>query len=301
MAKTGPFVLQGVEDDGVEVFALQFASGAFQTVVAFKGKADEPLMGLFRLAHSRQDVRVFDEVDRGRDIAAMPFFIGRLGRPEVRDRCAANAPIHARPKPLNNVVHLHRRLDVDALFDARGSVQVNRPCHQRHRRPLVGQHFGQGEPHFARAAVPKEPDRIQRLVGGSRGDENAFAHQRHLPFEPRGDMVGNGIGFSHASLAHQAARQWPRVGFDDVDAPLRKGCQIGLGGVMGEHVQIHGRSHGHWAAGTQENRQQQIVALTVHHGGEGVRRGRRNKDQISPNAQFDVVGPNSRMLIFSEI
>ena len=117
-------------------------------------------------------------------------------------RCAANAPIHAGPKGLNDVIHLHCRLDVDALFDAWGSVQVNRPRHQGDGRPLVGQHFGQGEPHFARATVSKEPDCIQRLLGGPRGDENAFAHQRHLHFKPSGDMVGNGIGSSHASLAY---------------------------------------------------------------------------------------------------
>ena len=85
-----------------------------------------------------------------------------------------------------------------------------------------------------------------------------------------------------------------------MDATILQSLQVGGRGGMGEHVAVHGRGDHNRAFGAQEDSQQQAVAAAFRHAGEGVGRRGGHEYDISPEAEFYVVGPGSGLTVFGE-
>lgn len=104
-----------------------------------------------------------------------------------------------------------------------------------------------------------------------------------------------------ASFALQPAGELALLGFDDVDPALAQCVEVGGGGRVGEHVAVHGRRDHNRAFGAEQDRQKEAVAAAFHHAGEGVCRGRRNEDDIAPEAELNVVRPRAGVAVVGKL
>ena len=138
-------------------------------------------------------------------------------------------------------------------------------------------------------------------MGRSCGDEHILACPGQGRCEVCCNLVCDFFRFSHSAFAMQPACEWARSRLDDANATVRQRLKVGLGGFMREHVEVHGRRNGNRASCAQQHGLQEVVATTVHHGCQGVGSCWGHKDQISPNPEFHVVGPDSSVFVFSEV
>ena len=231
----------------------------------------------------------------------MPFAVGGVGRPKVGHRSTGDPQVHVAPARLHRLVHFHGCGHVDAPVNPLRGGQGHGAGDKRHQRALVGEGRGQCEAHLPTAPVAQKAYGVERLVGGARCDEHLFSGQGKGLLEVCFDVVGDVLRFRHASLADQAAGQGASAGVDDVHPARFEDAKVVLGGSMCEHVQVHGWGHGHGAARAEEHGLQQVLALAMHHGRQGVGGGGGHDDEVAPNAQFHVVGPHAGVLVFREV
>ena len=198
------------------------------------------------------------------------------------------------------IVHLGGRENIHPLDSRRGG-QRRTARDQGHLGTACGQRAGDGVTHLARRVVRDEAYGVDRLDRGPGRDDHPFTGERLFFFvrfgEQPSDEFGDLLRFGHAALAAQAAGQFSLTGFDDSYAACGQCAEILLRGLVGIHVQVHGRGHNHRTACRKVGRQQQVVGHARGHLGQRVGRGRGDHVAVGPFAQRDVGIPGAVLRI----
>ena len=180
-------------------------------------------------------------------------------------------------------------LDVDAV-DAGGLGEGDVGGDQGYVRPAAGGGGGEGNAHAAAGAVAEEADRVDRLAGAARGDEDAEAVPGalaggQLSFDPRQQLGWVG----KAALAVLAARgEGALLGLDHVDAALAQGRQVGLGRRIGVHAVVHRRRDQARRRAGEEGGGEHRVGDAGGQLGERVGRGRGDQVGVAVGGQLEV-------------
>src|SRR6185369_11909452 len=140
--------------------------------------ADEQARPPFARSKLGEDVAGRDEVQLRRTFAL--FELGwRSFDPPVGDGGHENGRIEG-PCGEDRLGHLPGGLDIDPLH-ARRRFKRDRARHQSDPGTPLGCGRGNGETLSSRRAIGDHPDRVDRLVGRARGDQDVLAGEGHLP------------------------------------------------------------------------------------------------------------------------
>jgi hypothetical protein len=129
---------------------------------------------------------------------------------------------------------------------------------------------GDGVAHFAAGTIAEEPHGVQGFASAAGGDQDDFAGEVVAASQRVENRVGDGIGFGHAARADHAAGELAGAGLDDAHASLAKDFEIGLGGRMLPHVDVHGRGDEDGRGGGEVEGGEKIVGHAVREFGQRV-------------------------------
>ncbi len=108
------------------------------------------------------------------------------------------------------------------------------------------------------------------------------------------DGAGDEFGLGHASGANHAAGEIAGAGLDDADAALAQGFEIGLGGGVLPHVDVHGGGDEHGRGGGEVHGGEEVVGHAVRKFGQGVGGGGGDDEGVGPLGFGDVLDGGSR-------
>ncbi len=140
--------------------------------------------------------------------------------------------------------------------------------------------FGQRVAHLAAGAIGDVADRVERFLGGAGGDQHGLAFEIAALVGGAFDGGGDGFGIGQASGAGHAAGQIAAVGFDDDVAALDEGFQVGLGGGVLPHVDVHGGGEHDGAGEGEIEGGEKIVGQAVGEFRHQVRGGGRDDEDF---------------------
>ena len=177
--------------------------------------------------------------------------------------------------------------------DACGIVEIDRAGDQDDVGAGGLRRRGNGKTLFAGGAVGDVAHRIDRLVGGPRGDQHAFARQRARLRRPQKFFGGGGdfrrlrhpadaglVGFGHLA----------GIGPDHGDAVAFELRDIAAGRGVVPHQGIHRRRQQDRPVGREQNGAGEIVGMALRHLGHQVGGRRRHHDQVAVAAEPDMAG-----------
>ena len=144
-------------------------------------------------------------------------------------------------------VHLFGRQDIHPLHPLRHR-QSRTPADEYHFSTAAGQFGGNGVPHFTRGMVRDIAHRIDRFErrSGRHHQLTAFQRSFNLRFftsEIGAEHLDDPFRLLHAAFAFQTAGKLPRSGLDNMIAVAAQRADITPSRRMGEHVEVHRRSH----------------------------------------------------------
>ena len=149
---------------------------------------------------------------------------------------------------------------------------------------------GDGEAHLAAGKVGDAAHRVDGLVGWPGTDQHMLARQ-HLGRKKLHQLVQQLVGFEHAAIADFAAGLLALAHVEHMDAVGLELGHVALGGGVGPHFAVHGRSHdqrhGIQRAG-QAHQAEQVVGPAVQQLGHEVGTGRGHQDGIGIAGEVDV-------------
>jgi len=149
-------------------------------------------------------------------------------------------------------------------------------------------------PHLARAAVPDEPRRIDRLIRRPGGHDDALAREilRRQHVRRGLDDIGR---LGEPPRAGPPARQEAVARTDHAIAGDRDEARdVCPGERVIPHVHVHRRREQHRRAGREHDRGDRVVGLARRQPRQRARRGRRDHDQVGLIGELDM--PDRRLL-----
>ncbi len=174
-------------------------------------------------------------------------------------------------------------------FNAARRRKMYRAGNQNHAGAAGGRGFGERVAHLAAGAIGDVAHRIERLLGGAGRNQHGLALQVAALVGGAFDRSGDGFGVSQTSGAGHPAGEVSAARLDDGMAALDQGCQVGLGGGMLQHVDVHGRGDNHRAGEGEIESGEKIVRQAVCQFGHQVRRSRRDDKQFVLLRDRDVL------------
>ena len=92
----------------------------------------------------------------------------------------------------------------------------------------------------------------------------------------------------HATLAGLATGLAARIGAQHVHATAAQQVDVGLGRLVGPHLPVHGRGHGHGRRGGQTHGAEQIAGQAMRQLSQKIGRSRGDEHEVRPAGQLDV-------------
>ena len=171
-----------------------------------------------------------------------------------------------------------------------GNVERCRSQHERDGGTATCGLPRQGDTHLARRTVANESHRVDRLVRGAGGDDDALARQvlRH-GIEHLADGLDDVLGFAHAARVHVAAGKVATAGSHHVDAALAQRGHIGLRGRRLPHAIVHGRRDNDGPRCRKQRCGDEVIGDAVGHLGDDIGRRGRHDHQVGLLRQRDMV------------
>ncbi len=143
-------------------------------------------------------------------------------------------------------------------------------------------------PLLAGGAVADEAHRIDRFVGRTRGHQRSLARQRARLAEEALDGGDDIHHLGQAAVPHLAAGEIAGAGADLQHAAASQRGDIGLGGGMGPHLQIHRGGDQDRLVGGEQRGRGEIVGQAMRHLGQQIGGGGRHHHQIGVARQIDM-------------
>ena len=171
-----------------------------------------------------------------------------------------------------------------------GNIERCRSQHERDGGTATCGLPRQGDAHLARRTVANESHRVDRLVRGAGGDDDALARQvlRH-GVEHLTDSLDDVLGLAHAARVHVAARKVAAAGSHHVNAAVAQRGHVGLCGRCLPHAIVHGRCDHDGARRGKQRGGDEVVGDAVGHLGDDIGRRGRHDHQIGLLRKRDMV------------
>ncbi len=187
-------------------------------------------------------------------------------------------------------VHLCGGDDRDEGAAGGGRERSGRGDEDDLRAALAGG-FGEGVAHLAGGAVAEEADGVECLARAAGGDEDGLGGEV-LDVAGRGcgeDGFDDGVEICEAAGAGHAAGEIAGVGIYEVHTAAAQEGDVGLGGRVIPHVDVHGGGDDDRSFGGEEQGGEEVVGEAVGHLREDVGGGGGDDDDVGELGLGDVL------------
>ena len=178
-----------------------------------------------------------------------------------------------------------------------GNVERCRSQHERDGGTATCGLPRQGDTHLARRTVANESHRVDRLVRGAGGDDDALARQvlRH-GVEHLTDSLDDVLGLAHAPRVHVAAGKVAAAGSHHMDTVLAQRGHVGLRCRRLPHAVVHSGCDHDGSRRCQQRGGDEVIGDAVGHLGDNIGRRGRHDHQIGLLRQRNVVDGVGRIV-----
>jgi hypothetical protein len=144
------------------------------------------------------------------------------------------------------------------------------------------------EAHLAARPVPDEPDRVDGLPRGSRGDDDPDAREVPAARESLLDGPDDVLRLAHAADPFVAGGEGTALGADDPGAALEERRDVRLRRRVPPHPSVHRGGEHERGVGFEQRRGQEVVGDAGGELGDDVGRRRRHHHHVGLVRELDV-------------
>ena len=271
-----------------------------QFVVCFERKAHHALPRLLLCAKTGGNVGGGHKFERHARFAfALDFLLGGVGGCEIGHCGAEYSGMGGGEEAGSGLVHLGRTGYPSGVYGGMLGLQRHGAAHKLHLSAACCAVLGQSQTHFARRTVANVAHGINVFMRGAGGDKHLLTRkvlQGGLVFlmvEEAVDHIENVLGLLHASLAAQVAGQLAVGCLNDLYATRPQRVEVGRGGRVTIHVEVHGRCYEYGRLHRHVGSEQHVVGNAMSHLAQRACGGGGNHHGVGPQPEVDVAVPGA--------